>query len=490
VLKLFWAKTEFDLEGELFARLHSLGQNMRADHRKWHFGVLSFTGTGHLNPFLALSQELKARGHKVTFFEKPKIEGRVRQAGLEFVPVGANLATASNAPPNDPSGIRSEIAMLRFNLARVKRDIGQYLQEMPAALSRAGVDALLINEIAFTGPTVAQALRLPYFLISTSVPHHFGWKTSSWFTGYRYSATSLSWLQGVLLELSVLRMRGPVRRALDAHRRRLGLGTVHAIPAEFPCLAHITQLPQCVDLPRRLAQKNFHYTGIFASRDGRPQTEFPWDRLDGRPIIYASLGTTRNVQPAVFKMIAEACRELDAQLVISLGNRFEPEMFSNLPGRPVVVRFAPQLELLKVAQVAITHSGPNSAFEALAEGKPMVVIPFAYDQPAIAARLKRLHVAEMLPIMRLSAKRIREAVAKVLGNVSYRVAAEAVQSNLRSICGRERAADIVERGLDEYAANMQHIQCRAGEESFSLKPSAFQISSVRRSSILKPSSSP
>jgi len=61
-----------------------------------------------------------------------------------------------------------------------------YLKETPRALVEAGVDALLVNEIALTGPTVAQIARLPYFIISTSVPHHFGWNAYPW-----YSDTSI-----------------------------------------------------------------------------------------------------------------------------------------------------------------------------------------------------------------------------------------------------------------------------------------------------------
>jgi MGT family glycosyltransferase len=169
-------------------------------------------------------------------------------------------------------------------------------------------------------------------------------------------------------------------------------------------------------------------------------------------------------------MIAEACSELDVQLVISLGNRFAPEMFDDLPGRPVITKFAPQLELLMVARLAITHGGPNTAFEALAEGKPMVVIPFAYDQPAIAARLKRLHVAEVLPVMRLSALRVRAAVTKVLNDASYRNAAQKVQAVLRSTEGAELAADIIERRLDEYAAGLQLRRVGAECDDISLVP--------------------
>jgi UDP:flavonoid glycosyltransferase YjiC (YdhE family) len=428
---------------------------MPVDRRSRHFGVLSFTGTGHLNPLITLSQELRNRGHKVTFFERAKIRDRVLGAGLDFVSIAALPRAKQNPPGSDSHGIRHEIAMLRFNLLRITREIEHYLAETSAALAGAGVDALLINEIALTGPTVAQLLGLPYFLISTSVPHHFGWASSSWFTGYRYSPTALSWLQGWFFELSALHMRGPVRRTLNRFRRTAGLGPMRKIAGEYPCLAHITQLPECLDLPRRPPTGNFYYTGPWLSNDARMKVDFPWERLDGRPIAYVTMGTTRNSQSAILRMIADACRDLDAQLVISLGNRFDPDQFTDLPGRPIVTRFAPQLELLKRAAIAITHGGPNTAFEALMEGRPIVAIPLAYDQPAIAKRLKRLGVAEVLPVMRLSTDRIRRAVTKVLGDPHYREAAERVQSEMRATRGAKRAADIIAVELSGYAAQRQ-----------------------------------
>jgi zeaxanthin glucosyltransferase len=423
---------------------------MSTDRKKWHFGILSFTGTGHLNPLIALSQELKGRGHKVTFFEKPKIEARIREAGLEFIPIGSTAASRRVIPPSTNSGLLSEISMLRFNLARVIQDMESYLRDTPVALSQAGVDALLINEISLTGPTVAQLLGLPYFIISTTVPHHWGWKGSSWRTGYRYSASYLSWIQRAFLEVSVLRMRGPIRRALEKYRRRAGLGNLRQAADSFPALAHLTQLPQCLDLPRKSVSSNFFYTAPWVSNAARPRIAFPWDRLDGRPIVYASLGTTRNAEPAALRSIAQACVGLDVQLVISLGGRFNPEDFADLPGRPLVVQFAPQLELLKVARIVISHGGPNTAFEALMAGKPMIVIPMAYDQPAIAARLARLHLAKVLPIMRLSAARIRSAVTTLLGDARYEQAAVAMQSTLQSLRGSTEASDIIEGALERY----------------------------------------
>ena len=328
---------------------------MSSERTRWHFGVMSFTGTGHLNSFIQLSQHLKDRGHKVTFFEKPKIEDRVRQAGLDFHSIGTAKPPykEKDASVKDP-GLRSQVSALRFNLKRVSQDLELYLRETIIALRETKVDALLVNEIALAGPTVAQIAHLPYFIISTSVPHNFGWNELSRLSGYMYSESWLSLLETAFLENSALRMRGPIRRALDAYRRQAGLGPVRQARTSFPELAHITQLPECLDLPRSTLPEGFYYTGPFATRTARPPADFPWNQLDGRPIIYASLGTTRNVQAFVFRLVSEACQDLDLQLVISLGGRFDPEAFPDLPGNPIVTKYAPQLELLKLAEIVIT----------------------------------------------------------------------------------------------------------------------------------------
>jgi len=420
---------------------------MPTEGARWHFGVLSFSGTGHLHPLMSLSRELAHRGHGITFFDRPKVEAPLREAGFAFDSIGERVALEKAQIIG--GSIWSEVSAMRSNIAQRRREIERLLEETPDAVSKAGVNALLVDEIAVTGPTVAQLLRLPYVVISTSVPHRFGWRRSSWFSGYRYSRSWLSWLHAFLLESSVSRMRGPVRRAIDDYRRQAGLGPSRTVSREFPCLAHIGQMPRCLDLPGVPGPEAFHYAGPFLWRVERPRVDFPWHRLDGRPVVYVSLGTTRNVQTAVLRLIAEACSDLDLQLVISLGNRFEPAALADLPGRPIVTRFAPQLDLLKVARIIITHGGSNTVFEALMEGKPMIAIPLAYDQPAMAARLARLHLAEVLPVMRLSPSRIRAAVVKLLNDESYHDAARKMQAAMQSICGEALAADLIEAAFHQ-----------------------------------------
>jgi zeaxanthin glucosyltransferase len=416
-----------------------------------HFGVLSYKGTGHLNPLIALSRRLLARRHRVTFFQKPEMEDRVCQYGLEFSPIGGDISSGKQGLTDTQRSTLSDIAGLRYSIRRIVCEMEMSLREAPDALTQAGIDALIIDEIVLSGPTLAQILHVPYFVVSTSVPHNFGWTVPYWLPGYNYRLSYFSRLQNALLQVSALHMRGPVRWKLDDYRRQVGLGPIREIQKVFPELAHIAQLPQCLDFPRPKLPRNFYYTGPFVDEAARAPVEFPWDRLDGRPLIYASLGTRKNSQPAIFRLISEACNDLNLQLVISLGGRLNPEMLGNLPGQPLVVRDAPQLEILKKAEVIITHGGLNTVLETLLEGKPMIAIPIDYDQPAVAARLAWLKVAEVLPVKRLSAKQIRLALAKLLNDTIYRDAATELQAKIRSANGLEHAVKVIEEALEQYA---------------------------------------
>jgi UDP:flavonoid glycosyltransferase YjiC (YdhE family) len=118
-----------------------------------------------------------------------------------------------------------------------------------------------------------------------------------------------------------------------------------------------------------------------------------------------------------------------------------------LHGSPLVVREAPQLELIKAAKLVINHGGVNTVLETLLEGKPMIAIPIAHDQPALAARLAWLGIAEVVPQKALSAKRLRYAVKRVLNNASYCEAVAKAQAEIQSARGLERAVELIEGAL-------------------------------------------
>jgi UDP:flavonoid glycosyltransferase YjiC (YdhE family) len=108
------------------------------------------------------------------------------------------------------------------------------------------------------------------------------------------------------------------------------------------------------------------------------------------------------------------------------------------------VDFAPQLELLRRATIAITHGGLNSALEGLGQGVPLVVIPVSFDQPGVAARVRWVGAGEFIPSSEIKAHRLRTTVERVLGESSYRDAAKRIGDALARSGGLNEAVRVIE----------------------------------------------
>ena len=157
----------------------------------------------------------------------------------------------------------------------------------------------------------------------------------------------------------------------------------------------------------------FHYAGPFHDSEGREQIAFPWEKLTGSPLVYASMGTLVNGLKHVYKTILNATAQLpEIQLVLSVGENVKRDDLGTIPSNVIVVRTAPQIELLKRAALCITHAGLNTALESLGQGVPMVAIPIGYDQPGVAARIAHHGVGEFLEIEDLAVEPLRHLIER------------------------------------------------------------------------------
>jgi MGT family glycosyltransferase len=159
------------------------------------------------------------------------------------------------------------------------------------------------------------------------------------------------------------------------------------------------------------------------------------------------MGTLQNRLIWVFQTIASACEDLDAQLVISLGGSAKPESLPDLAGNPLVVEYAPQLEVLEKATLMITHAGMNTTMECLKKGVPMVAIPVANDQPGVAARIAWTGAGELVTLKKLNVPRLKNAIKRVLTEESYKQNALRLQAATLRAGGVSRAADIIEQAV-------------------------------------------
>jgi len=133
------------------------------------------------------------------------------------------------------------------------------------------------------------------------------------------------------------------------------------------------------------------------------------------------MGTILNGQVDVFRtIVAAVAKNKNLQLVLSIGDQIDPKRIGPVPNNAIVVKRAPQLELLKRATVCITHAGLNTVLESLAQGVPQLAIPITYDQPGVAARIAHKRTGVVTSLDKLNADHLAFLLNEVLTNPTYR----------------------------------------------------------------------
>jgi MGT family glycosyltransferase len=409
-----------------------------------HFAVLCPEASGHLNPMSTLLAELQCRGHEITWIGSLDGVELASRRGFKTVTIAEDRIPAGTLDERLAEvGKLSGLAAARRTIEFYREGMEIILDDAPQAIRACGATALIMDESIFAARTVAELAQLPWVTICNALPFHPDPDHPPLYPAWPYRAGWWARIRNRLGHLPAAILLRPIARVILDARTKHGLDQYNLANENPSELVTIAQIPAEFDYPRRRQPDWFHYVGALHSTDTRPSIDFPYDRLDDRPLIYASLGTVQNRVLPVFESIAKACATLPAQLVISLGGGATPNALGRLAGDPLVVQFAPQLELIKRARLVITHAGMNTTMESLAAGVPMVAIPITNDQPAVAARIAWTGSGVNVPLWRATTARIGNAVNRVLNTSTYHEAAQRLSEANRHAGGAPRAADII-----------------------------------------------
>jgi zeaxanthin glucosyltransferase len=405
---------------------------------------------GHLNPMTTLARALQSRNHDVVFISLPDGESSVRAAGLTFIPCAEKEFPAGSLKERfrQRSKLQGEEA-LQFILQNAADRTEAILNSLPAILTAAAVDGVVLDTVLFYTELVPMSLGMPYAHVADALHFDYSGSTPLCFYDWPHETTPAALArnqQGVESFFETLALTIAVGRA---YAKRVGLDVDWDNPsATISKRAWITQCPREFDFESSHWPPQFHHTGPFHDGAGRMEVDFPWERLTGEPLIYASMGTLQNGLTDVFRTITAAtAKHKGFQLVLSIGDQIDPEQIGPLPSSTIAVKRAPQLELLKRASVCITHAGLNTALEALAQGVPQVAIPVTVDQPGVAARIAEKKTGLFVPLKELNASRLTLLLDQVLTDSTYRDNARNFQKVIAETNGLSKAADLLERAF-------------------------------------------
>ncbi|MFM2159207.1 MAG: hypothetical protein RLZZ124_1681 [Cyanobacteriota bacterium] len=411
-------------------------------------GIVAPAAIGHLNPMAALALELVRRGHTVVVFTVADGVRRLRGLPFELVALGATSFPAGSVDDAYRTlGRLSGLAGLRFTVDYLRDEQAMLHAELPEACTAAGIELLLVDQVTPAGATVAERLGLPFVTVANALPVNREAAVPPYFTGWLPGPGIWTRWRNQLGNALLDRWTAPIWTDLLHQRSRWGLPPLQRREQLHSPLLQLSQLPRGFDFPRRRLAGVFEYVGPLADPSGREPLlreapAFPWERIDGRPLIYASLGTLQNGRPELFARIAAACAPLEAQLVISIGQPGATPPV--LAGDPLVVAYAPQQQLIERAALVITHAGLNTTLTALACGVPLLAIPITNEQPGIAARLRYCGAGRVLPLRRAGERRLRAQVSRLLEDGGCRARARRLQAEIIAAGGVRRAVDLIE----------------------------------------------
>jgi zeaxanthin glucosyltransferase len=405
--------------------------------------------TGHLHAMTALARRLHTRGHEVICIGRPDSARGVAAAGLHFEEYGAHeFPLGSTAALVARLSTLSGPEAVAFTMQAVNDSCRGELADTPGLLQQLNVDGLVVDKLVPGVAAVAMAMNIPFVHVSCTpladlsglAPLYlFPWpyeETEAARERYRSGVAGyqqfVAGIQATMLEY--LQAQGVTIDATDPDWRTSKL-------------AYLTQVPRAFDFPGDHLPPHYHRTGPFHELGAREPVEFPWQRLTGEPLIYASMGTAQNGLLDVFNKIMEAVERPGYQLVLSVGMNIAPESVPAKQANTMIVQRAPQLELLQRATLCLTHAGLNTTLESLAQGVPLVAIPITNDQPGVAARILASGTGLFLPLSGLTAEALRKQVDEVLSTPSYRERAGAMKAEIAKVDGLALASELIEQAF-------------------------------------------
>jgi UDP:flavonoid glycosyltransferase YjiC (YdhE family) len=395
---------------------------------------------GDVQPMVALAARLVERGHQAVVCAPPDLSQLVEEFGVEFRPLGTDIHSllAGNADALHRGAVVWAL--------RAKRLFRQVLREQFEALPRAaaGADMIIGAGVQFAGPSVSEAMGIPYRLVaycpallrSADYPPALlpNQSLPRW-------VNRLAWRGFLGLQDRLL------RGELNRHRAVLGLDPVsdsyRHLATERPLLAADAALaPIPDDLSVEVDQ-----VGYLLPKDETPLPRKLESFLEaGPPPVYLGFGSMMGSDPAgATRLLLDAIERAGCRAILAIGWAGLGD--GALPDSVFRAGPLPHASLFPRVAAVVHHGGAGTTATVARSGVPQIIVPHLLDQHYWGHRTHLLGVAPPpLPRSKLSAHRLAELISASLEN-------ELLSERARELAERLCSGDPLERAVDSILAS-------------------------------------
>ncbi|HWI14310.1 MAG TPA: nucleotide disphospho-sugar-binding domain-containing protein [Burkholderiales bacterium] len=411
--------------------------------------LATFGSLGDLHPTLALARELKRRGHRPLVATFDAYADAVAAAGAGFRAIRPSVEAFG-----DPHQLLQRLLDPRRGPEfLVRRMFMPHLRASYEDLYAAAEDAdlLVSHPITYAAPLVAEKRGLPWAstvlsplsIMSAVDPPLF--PGAAWLHAVHSLGVAPYRMVFSLVKRVVAGWEQPVREL----RRELGIPSSRLAQFEGQYSPHLNLALFSPLLAAPRADWPEHtLTCGFARYEGAAPDAAVLSALDA----FMSAGDAPLVFGLGSSAVAIAAPFWDAAMdaVSRLGRRavFLTGQHAAAPATPpgmAAFPYAPYSAVFPRAAAVVHSCGIGTLAQALASGRPQLLVPVAFDQPDNARRAARLGVGRVLPFARATAKRLAAELARILDDTSYAQAAAAAAPRVAAEDGARVAADALER---------------------------------------------
>lgn len=379
--------------------------------------------TGHINPLLAVAEELQLAGHHIAWAGEEEVLAQHLTDDVQIFSLPSILSEELEEQTKRVRGLDS----IRFFYEAFCLPLAAICVEpLEAIVNHYKPDLLVCDHQMLAGALVAKKLNI------------------KWVSTMSTSASILQppdMLTEWLLERLISLQGGA---GLQPQPGRMDF-------SPYACLVFSSQA--LIGEDAELIPAPYHFVGPVISQNRR-SIDFPWHQLQkDKKKILITLGTVswdRNLK--FYQVMQEALADEDVQVVM-----VAPESLrETLPANFILCEKVPQLELLPFMDLVVSHAGHNTVCETLIEGIPMVLAPIRDDQPVVARQVVNTGAGKTIRYGKITVNTAKKVISDVMNTLSYKQNAMRLSQELKKLQGAPHARavidDVLVRDSEQYAS--------------------------------------
>ena len=387
-----------------------------------HIAFITAPASGHVYPTLPLVQELTRRGHRVTYATSADYSDVITASGAQPFPLDWTPGRVAASKGGQTTG---ELADMLLASVRSTRRV---LPAVTEWLDRDRPDVIAHDALTVIGGMAAHKLGVPEV---ATFPNFAG--------NDKFN----------IVEVLVPKDFDPMHPTFQEYlAERARLAADYGVPMEVIAGAQPTAELNLVLLPREFQIQGevfgdeFKFIGpSFGLRDSADD----WRPPAGRRVLFVALGTVVNDRADFFATVIKAFGDSDWHVAMAVGHQVEVAEMGEIPANFEVRPFLPQPEVLRHADVFLSHTGMGSTMEGLMRQVPIVSYPQTAEQAANGRRVQELGLGRLLDTSRdVDPDDLRRIVEDVAGDKDIRANLAAMAVHIQAAGGPAAGADAIE----------------------------------------------